>query len=117
MILFHAGQKVVCVDDKRRVAVRSSFFGIPLGRWIKLDHNLNRGDIYRIVCVTTVRSAEGYIVQTLHVDAACHFEHPEIGFPSFQFRPLIEKKTNTDISVFTKLLNPTPAFDKFVERV
>lgn len=102
---FFAGQKVVCIDDRRVVSVRVWLKNwVPISRWVRLDHNLNRGDVYRIVCIATMKdTANGNVVQLLHVDGAAHFEYPEIGFPSFQFRPLIEKKT--DISVFTKMLN------------
>jgi hypothetical protein len=108
---FRVGQKVVCIDDGRYISVRVARRGIR--RFLPhpftlLDHNLNRGDVYRITKIEFRNDAEtAEPVPLLSVDGARHFEYPNIGFLPGQFRPVVEKKT--DISVFTDLLNPAPA--------
>lgn len=114
---FRVGQKVVCIDDGRYIAIRVARSGIL--RFLPhpftlLDHNLNRGDVYSITKIEFRNDAEtAEPVPLLSVDGARHFEHPDTGFLPGQFRPLVEKKT--DISVFTALLNPSPS--KVIERV
>lgn len=108
-MMFHVGQKVVCVDDGCRVAFRRGGWFERYRAWITLDHNLNRGDVYRVVGLERVKTVDGVFL-TLHVDGARHFRLSQVGFPSFQFRPLIEKKTN--ISIFTEMLNNVPLHEK-----
>lgn len=102
---FHVGQKVVCINDQRLCSIsRSGWFS----RWrssVRLNHNLNRGDIYRVTLIINMTTTSNKVVTMLHVDGARHFEY-DIGFPSFQFRPVVTRKT--DISIFTKLLTPSP---------
>ena len=107
--MFDVGQKVVCVDDRCRVQIRRAGWFERWRSWITLDHNLNRGDVYRVVKVEHVKTFSG-IFLTLHVDGAHHFRLRQIGFPSFQFRPLIEKKTS--IAIFTAMLNNVPLHEK-----
>lgn len=105
---FHIGQKIVCVNDRRCVTV---VYGRRWFQWrdrsFKLDHNLNRGTIYRVTDRQALETDDGKSIEIVWVDGAQHFEEPGIGFPSFQFKPLIERKTETDISVFKKMLPPT----------
>ena len=114
---FRIGQKVVCIDDGRYISIRvarSGILGFLPRPFTLLDHNLNRGDIYRITKIEFRNDCEtAEAVPLLLVDGARHFEFPYIGFLPGQFRPIVEKKT--DISVFTALLNPSPS--KVIERV
>lgn len=105
---FHVGQKIVCIDDRRCVTVILSRRWFEWrGRSLNLDHNLNRGDVYRVINRMALDTKSGKIIEMVWVDSARHFEYPEIGFPSFRFKPLIEHKTETDICIFKKLLPPT----------
>lgn len=101
---FFVGQKVVCVDDSLRARWRRNDWFERFRSWNILDHNLNRGDVYTVTHVDIVQT-DGGAFEVLLVAEAKHFEFPWLGFPSFQFRPLIERKT--DISIFTELLTPT----------
>jgi hypothetical protein len=106
---FRVGQKVICVDDLPRVSARNPGIFRRFRKFRDLDHNLNKGDVYTVTGLDSeldVIKNERFL--TLHVDGAWHFGHREIGFPSYQFRPLVEVKT--DISVFTEML--TPKWDK-----
>lgn len=101
---FHIGQRIVCVDDGIRVTLvrRGRFWRLHREQ---LDHNLNRGDVYTVTGLQLVVddiSRKEFVLARLA--EAWHFTDRTIGFPQFQFRPLIEKKT--DISVFTKMLTP-----------
>lgn len=102
---FHVGQKVVCIDDQVRVSARNPGIFKRFRKFRDLHHNLNEGDIYTITALGSewdvIKNAE---FLTLLVDGAWHFGSRHVGFPSFQFRPVVE--TKTDISVFTKMLTP-----------
>jgi hypothetical protein len=106
---FHVGQKVVCIDDKRRVAIKRGGWFAFLRPWVRLDHNLNRGDVYIVTRVHLLECSDG-VCEVVLVDKARHFEQPEIGFPSMQFAPISEKKT--DISIFTEILKRESAPDR-----
>lgn len=105
---FHVGQKVVCVDDA----------------WTDLlDHErcLKRGAIYIVRWVGAftygIETRLCIRVEGIHrgFDPWQPFDQDSYDMPfwSRRFRPIVEKKT--DISVFTALLNPSPA--KETERV
>jgi hypothetical protein len=103
---FHIGEKVVCVDDSMRVSLRREGWFKRFRPWVKLDHNLNRGDVYLIVGIQTVMcSVSGRKADCLLVAEAWHFKRPKLGFPAFQFRKLVMRKT--DISILEKLLIPS----------
>lgn len=103
---FHVGQKVVCVDDRERVSQKDCGFFGRFRKYRRLHHNLNKGDIYPVTGVGVRRcDRSGEYYEMLLLGGAWHFGHTEIGFPSFQFRPLLERKT--DISIFTAMLTPT----------
>lgn len=104
---FHVGQKVVCVDDSMRVSYHRAGWFSRFRRWEKLGHNLNRGDVYTVNGTITYSDARtGAEVFCLYVAEAHHFGNPHIAFPACQFRHVAEHKT--DISIFTKLLTPSP---------
>lgn len=102
---FRIGEKVVCIDDSMRVCYRKSGWFERWRSWIKLAHNLNRGDIYTICGFQTYQGTSGDSVVCVLVAEAWHFEFREIGFPAFQFRKLVTRKT--DIAIFNKLLIPS----------
>lgn len=102
---FRVGQKVVCVNDKRCVSIKRGGWFARFRSFLRLDHNLNRDHVYRVTHVCVLRADCGADMEMIRVDKARNFEAPEIGFPSFQFRPLIERETKTDISIFTTILD------------
>lgn len=82
---FHAGQKVVCVDDSNGGA------DSPLGAGF--FHGLRIGEVYTIT----------------HINARGNLSLAEISQPGWaqcRFRPAVERKT--DISIFTEMLAPMP---------
>jgi hypothetical protein len=102
---FRVGMKVVCVCDRQRVSWRRRGWLERLRGFRLLGHNLNKGDVYTVTAVDTVfDNITKQPMQTLLVDHAWHFELRGMGFPSFQFRPVVERKT--DISIFTEMLAP-----------
>lgn len=103
---FHLGEKVVCVDDSMRVSSRKGGWFARFRSWVKLDHNLNRGDIYTIQGFQTwICATSGHKIDMLLLTEAWHFERREVGFPIWQFRKLVTRKT--DISIIEKLLTPS----------
>lgn len=102
---FRVGQKVVCVDDDKRMSWRPKGWFERLRGFRKIGHNLNKGDVYTVLAIGDVLdNITKQRVQTLFVDQAWNFGHRDLGFPSFQFRPIVERKT--DIAIFTKMLTP-----------
>lgn len=89
---FSVGQKIACVDDRERVSMRLNGWFERFRKFHRLHHNLNEGDVYTVIGVKALKCTNGEYVEVLRVHGAWHFGHPEIGFPSFQFRPLIERK-------------------------
>jgi hypothetical protein len=103
--MFHVGQKVVCVDDERRVAYRKPGLFARFRKFELLAHNLNAEEVYKVAAVSIVRDVLTQREWTcLHVIGAWHFGHRWVPFPSFQFSPVIERET--DISIFTAMLSP-----------
>lgn len=93
--MFHVGQKVVCVDDYPRVNMKRRGWFSRFRRFNRLDHNLNKDDVYTVIATgRLVDDTTGEVFESLFVDKAWHFGHPEVGFPSFQFRPVVEQKTD-----------------------
>jgi hypothetical protein len=75
--MFNVRQKVVCVDDYPRVSRKQKGWFSRFRRYTRLDHNLNKGDVYTVVAVTQLTDAEtGVVFETLFVDNAWHFGHP-----------------------------------------
>ncbi len=106
--MFAVGQKVVCVDDRRLVLIRYTQGWFARFRsMLRVDHNLNRGHVYVVTARHVLTTVCGKQFEMICVDKARCFERPELGFPSFQFRPLIERKATTDISALKKLLTPS----------
>jgi hypothetical protein len=103
-VQFQVGQKVVCVDDRRIVLLRPPGLWRFVFRAIRLDHNLNRGDVYTVTFVTAIEDITGKAWCMLNVAEAWFFEKRDFPFPSIMFRPVIEKKTS--IAAFEKLLTP-----------
>ena len=92
---FHVGQKVVCVDDGRHVSYRKSGWFERWRKFNRLSHNLNRGDIYTITGIYTQVSCPDDLEYTmLSLAEAWNFDHGKIGFPAYQFRPLVTRKTD-----------------------
>lgn len=101
---FHVGQKVLCVNDSRIMTSRKRGWFRFLDTFELLDHNLKWLEIYTVTHIGTIQDClTGQRFDLLNVAEAVHFKFPQIGFPSYQFRPLVEKKT--DISVFTEILD------------
>ncbi len=90
-MMFHVGQKVVCIDDTRRE------FG--LREW---DNRLRRGIIY------TIRWVGKYGVKLVEINRRTRHVSDTYYFAD-RFRPVIERKT--DISIFTAMLAPTSIRD------
>jgi hypothetical protein len=108
---FYRGQKVVCIDDSTRVSFRPRGWRGWFRKFEKVPHNLNKGDTYVITDIYALRCERtGEVFQSFLVDGAWHFGARWMPFPSFQFRPLIERKT--DISVFTSMLRPAKRTEK-----
>lgn len=101
---FRIGQKVVCVDDRLRMHGVWQFLGVTLRDYGLLDHNLNKGDVYTVTKVSVLSDTEGKEFVSVLVAEAKHFKFPNVGFPSWQFRPIAERKT--DIAIFTRMLTP-----------
>lgn len=105
-MLFHKGQKVLCVDDSVDCAV-GQFINGWLVSSVSLD-GLTKNAIY------TIRGYAGpsWLDNITHTYWLEEIHRPinqrtflEFGYKVTRFRPLIERKT--DISVFQQLLNPT----------
>lgn len=103
MFEWRAGMKCVCVDDRPRVSLckrRFKFFS----RLELLDHNLNLGDIYTISAIEIRETVnpKGEAL-TFRLMEAAHFRYPAIGFPSFQFRPLVTRSTESGMAILRKI--------------
>lgn len=101
---FRVGQKVVCIDDRCWLRGGWWMFGIKFFDHGLLDHNLNHGEVYTVTKVDIQLDARGKEYGSIWVAEARHLKYPDIGFPQWQFRPAVERKT--DISVFTAMLTP-----------
>lgn len=80
---FHVGQKVVCIDDSW-----TDLNGRPDCR----PEDPRKGSVYEIASI-----AEGVWLYLQEIPNG-------VGYESCSFRPVVERKT--DISIFTKMLNP-----------
>lgn len=95
---FHVGQKVVCVNN-------GNSLNTPNAKW-------RDGERPAIGAVYTVRSIHLHEIggQTLWLNEICRCDEavreygPSVGYGSYRFRPVIERKT--DISIFTEMLTP-----------
>lgn len=103
---FQVGQKVVCVDDSG--PIDGDPRKVPGGDYV--PNMIRRGAIYT---VRTVGFYPRWGEQGIRLHEVVNPIREYIGgnsevcFAAHRFRPLIERKT--DISVFTALLNNTPA--------
>lgn len=96
---FHVGQEVLCVNDDVKA------FQLPGFHYIGGLNGLKKG------CTYTVRAAgmhPFFNIPTVWINEITRpiFNGKEAGFAAERFAPV--KKTQTDISVFEALLNPTP---------
>lgn len=102
---FYVGQKVVCIDDSDRRMRATTYEG---------PNPLRKGTIYTVREIA-YRHTGGDLTLMLKeiVLPVCWFYGQEYAFLADRFRPLDERKT--DISVFTRLLEPSPADRERVE--
>lgn len=97
--MFHAGQKVVCVDDGPHKNQRARRTGISVP--------LKRGKVYEIAHVTPPdpKGQLGVILVGVGGSRVFHSRLGyELGWGASRFRPVVTRKT--DISVFTEILGP-----------
>lgn len=102
-MVFHVGQKVVCVDDGLRVKWRKRGWFEKYRKYTYIGHNLNRGDVYTIMGIQAFKADNGTFAVLFLAEAAHSMPWRYMGFPAHQFRPV---KT-TSIEVFRQMLvNP-----------
>jgi hypothetical protein len=95
-MMFHVGQKVVCVDDEFGFADRLSLRELPV-----------KGNVYIIRDMPLGMAIDGSRRIGLLLQGIKNNEGPrgiEHCFNPMRFRPIVERKT--DISIFRLLLNP-----------
>jgi hypothetical protein len=99
-MMFHVGQKVVCVDAsgfETNAALVMKYSGTPV-----------EGCVYTVRGILSPDFIHDDLCGIL-LEEFCAEVHPiwqeEYGFRSVRFRPLTEIKT--DISLFTAMLNPS----------
>ncbi len=96
---FHVGQKVVCVDD----------LNVNYGPWHgygDLD-GLRRGTVYTVRACREYRGCMAIWVHELSRPMRGLIEESlgEPGYAVCRFRPVIERKSQTDIGVFLEILD------------
>jgi len=96
--MFHIGQKVVLVDDSWHQP-----------NWHLIPNKPIKGEVYTIRAMYMADRSEGHMLSFLleeiqNPPVQWHTGKDEGSFPSYRFRPLVEKKT--DISTLIALLNP-----------
>ena len=99
-MMFYVGQKVVCVD-----ADCGSMYGNPLVQYTSCLHGLKEKEIYTIRAIFNDGSEQWPGGNVYLEEIKRPFEDGmEAPYSIERFRPLVE----TDISIFEKMLVPTP---------
>lgn len=100
--MFRVGQKVVCVAE----AGAAQEARYPAQTFIRL------GQVYTVrgFVVGSDSEPRALLFEIVNAPMPSTVGLVEWGFPLWALRPVVERKT--DISVFTKLLTPTPARTK-----
>lgn len=89
---FRVGQKVVCVDDT---------WVNPY--WIKNTPNKPLlGAVYTIRCIRAGRRGCSVLIE--EISNPLHSSGIELGFYARRFRPLVERKTDTGMSILKSIL-------------
>lgn len=107
---FRIGQKVVCIDDS--IPQGGTVYSKRLRCTFRLLGDLSglkRGAIYTVRGID-IDWADDLPVLFLEeiVRPPFHTEQQETGFDQRRFRPLQERKRETSIAVFERLLGPQP---------
>jgi hypothetical protein len=105
---FRIGQLVVCIDDS--IQESGIVFSKRLHKPFLLRGDLNgltRGQIYTVrgIDLDWVDEKPVLFLEEI-IRPKLHHEHAETGFLASRFRPVQERKSQTDISIFLKMLSP-----------
>lgn len=99
---FRVGQKVVCINDEVKPLRALPY---PLKKDWDLD-GLTKGAVYTVRFVGEYRGAPVLYLREIHRRVCSSWGEP--GFDTLRFRPAVEPKAETDISVFLEMLNSAP---------
>lgn len=105
---FHVGQKVVCISEHWH-AIPEADIATPFRPRKNGIYHVRRAeytDASRSSRHPLYKGGEVQILWLTEITNPADIPGGEYGFASFMFRAVLEKKT--DISIFTKLLTPTP---------
>jgi hypothetical protein len=105
-MMFRVGQKVVCINA--RGCKRGEFVTYPDGYKARSSGDmggLTNGVVYTVETVGFVHGAETVKLVEINREDPRGRGEPDPGFHTSRFRPVVDLKT--DISCFTRLLNPT----------
>jgi hypothetical protein len=104
---FRAGMKVVCIDASPPS---------DGGSWGASDVPVE-GAIYTVRAVVAHEGCQQLLLNEINrSDLARKLYGPQIGYWAGRFRPVQERKSQTDISIFLKMLQPKKVLAESPER-